>query len=77
MEIAALKKSIQQLFPLLDQLELVDELANKSQFMELTPKTELLNSGSYIKVIPLVLSGSIKVFRKDNSGMEMLASICF
>ncbi len=71
MEIAAIKKAIRQLFPLFDQLELVNELAKNSEFMELPAKTELLNSGSYIKVIPLVLSGSVKVFRTDESGREI------
>ena len=71
METAAIKKAIQRLFPLFDQLELVDELAKNSDFMELPAKTELLDSGSYIKVIPLVLSGSVKVFRTDESGREI------
>ena len=71
METEKIKRTIQQLFPLFDQLELVDELAKNSQYMELDAKTELLNSGSYIKVIPLVLSGSVKVFRTDESGREI------
>jgi len=71
METSAIKKEIQRLFPLFDQLDLVNELAKNSQFMELPAKTELLHSGSYIKVIPLVLSGSIKVFRTDESGREV------
>jgi len=71
METASIKKNIQRLFPLFDQLELVDELAKNSQYMELPPKTELLNSDSYIKVIPLVLSGSVKVSRTDESGREI------
>lgn len=32
----------------------------------------LLKSGSYIKVIPIVLKGRIKVIRKDNSEKEIL-----
>ena len=71
METEKIKRTIQQLFPLFDQLKLVDELAKNSQYMELDAKTELLNSGSYIKVIPLVLSGSVKVFRTDESGREI------
>ena len=63
MDPVTIKKTIQQLFPIFDQLELVDDLAQNSEYMKLPPKTELLNTGSYIKVIPLVLSGSIKVFR--------------
>lgn len=71
MDPIAIKKAIHQLFPVFDQLELVDDLAKNSTFMKLPPKTELLNSGSYITVIPLVLSGSIKIFRTDESGREI------
>jgi len=71
MDPVTIKKNIQQLFPIFDQLELVDDLAQNSTYMKLSPKTELLNTGSYIKVIPLVLSGSIKVFRTDESGREI------
>ena len=71
METAEIKKSIQELFPLFDQLELVDELAKNSKYMSLPPNTEILNSDSYIKVIPLVLTGSIKIFRTDDSGREI------
>ena len=71
MDPITIKKTIQQLFPIFDQLELVDDLAKNSKYMSLAPKTELLNTGSYIKVIPLVLSGSIKVFRTDESGREI------
>jgi len=71
MDPIAIKKTIHQLFPIFDQLALVDDLSKKGKYMKLPPKTELLNSDSYIKVIPLVLSGSIKVFRTDESGREI------
>ena len=71
MDIISIKKAIQQSFPLFDQLELVEELANNSQYMEVSPNTELFNTNSYIKVIPLVFSGSIKVFRTDEKGREI------
>lgn len=34
--------------------------------------TELLRVGQYIKVVPVVLSGSIRVVREDESGRELL-----
>lgn len=71
METASIKKAIQQLFPLFDQLELVDKLATNSEYMKLPANTELLNTGSYIKVIPLILTGSVKIFRTDESGREI------
>lgn len=38
----------------------------------ITANSTLLKSGSYIKVIPIVLKGRIKVIRKDNSEKEIL-----
>lgn len=47
----------------------LNELCSVHQF----PKgTELLHEGSYVKVIPLVVSGLIKVFKEDISGNEVL-----
>jgi CRP/FNR family transcriptional regulator, anaerobic regulatory protein len=34
--------------------------------------TELLHSGQYIKLVPIVLSGVLKVMREDASGRELL-----
>ena len=51
-----------ELFQELSELEAVSFLANST----------LLKSGSYIKVIPIVLKGRIKVIRKDDSEKEIL-----
>lgn len=71
MDKSGLKKLLHQYFPDFNQVELIDRLATDSRFMELTAGAELLNTGSYIKVVPLVLQGSIKVFREDNTGREV------
>jgi len=42
--------------------ELVDEILENSQIMEIPENTIILNSGQYIKVLPIVISGLVKVF---------------
>lgn len=71
MDKSSIKKLIHQYFPGFDQSELIDRLVGDSQYVELPVGTEILNTGSYIKVVPLVLKGSIKVFREDNTGREV------
>ncbi len=67
-----IKKALQRIFPIFDQIELVDDLANNAQYLKVPSETRLLEAGAYIKVIPLVLSGSVKVFRQDEEGREAL-----
>lgn len=51
---------------------LVDELMDKSQFMVIPAHTKILEEDKYIKVVPLVFEGRIKVMRKVESGKEIL-----
>ena len=45
-------------------MPLVDELTQHGSIMEIPEGTEILREGQYIKVIPLVLTGAIKVFTR-------------
>ncbi len=54
------------------EMELVDEIASIGKFMEVKEGDILMDIGSYIKSIPLLLSGAIKVLREDNEGDELL-----
>jgi len=71
MERLNLKSKLKQLFPVFEQHELVEKIANNCQYFKLPGGTELMHTGSYISVVPLVLSGSIKVFREDADGREI------
>jgi len=51
--------------------ELLKELS-ELEIVRFSANSTLLRSGSYIKVIPIVLKGKIKVIRKDNSEKEIL-----
>ena len=42
--------------------ELLDEIAVHSSIMEIPQGTVIVREGQYIKVIPIVLKGQVKVF---------------
>ncbi|HHS95438.1 MAG TPA: Crp/Fnr family transcriptional regulator [Phaeodactylibacter sp.] len=71
MDKSTVKQAIQKHFPMLNQHELVELLAKRSNYLEIPAKQEILHTGSYIKVVPLVLSGSVKVSREDEEGREL------
>lgn len=51
---------------------IVDEIIAVSTAVILTKDSAILDTGSQISVIPFVLSGSVKVFREDEDGNEIL-----
>ena len=71
MERLNLKRKLKDLFPDFEQHELVEQLVDNCQYFKLPAGTELMHTGSYITVVPLVLSGTIKVFREDTDGREI------
>ena len=44
--------------------KLQEEIVTASQVVEITADTEILREGQYVKVIPIVISGLIKVFSR-------------
>jgi len=53
-------------FPQFTEKELRENLLNECSLMSFEPNTVLMKSGQYIKVLPLVLEGSIKVIKKKD-----------
>lgn len=51
---------------------LADEIFERSQYLEIQRRQSIINQGDYIKVIPLVVTGKIKVSRQDESGKEVM-----
>ncbi len=60
---------LRKLFP---NPKLVEELKHESKLMEIPENITILNIGDYVKVVPLVIEGRIKVMRNDESGKEVL-----
>ncbi len=66
-------KVLQEHFPQLAELELQKEIAQHGTLMQVAAGATLMNYGTYIRTVPLIISGSIKVLREDErEGREML-----
>ncbi len=52
--------------------ELLEEINQVGTFKEIPEGFELIKPGSYIKSMPLIISGAIKVLREDDDGDELL-----
>ena len=57
-----------------DQFEpsLIEEINQVATFMEVVEGQDLMKPGQFIRSMPLLLSGSIKVMRPDADGNELL-----
>ncbi|MFT4666339.1 MAG: CRP/FNR family transcriptional regulator [Polaribacter sp.] len=56
---------IQKHFPNIAELKLQEEIATVGQLLHFKAGERIMDYGSYIKLVPLVISGSIKVVRED------------
>jgi CRP/FNR family transcriptional regulator, anaerobic regulatory protein len=61
-----------QLFPIFSEKELKEQMIQHSQLVDFQVDELLLRPGQYIKVLPLVIEGSVKVIREDEDGNEIL-----
>lgn len=52
--------------------ELLQEINNVGTFKEVKQGDELIRIGQYIKSMPLLLHGAIKILREDEEGFELL-----
>jgi len=60
---------LRKLFP---NPKLVEELEKESILMDIPENIKILDIDEYVKVIPLVIEGRVKVMRNDESGKELL-----
>lgn len=51
---------------------LIDEIEKSSKLLHLEAGSVMLEPGGYVKFIPLIVNGSIKVFRQGSDGGEIL-----
>jgi CRP/FNR family transcriptional regulator len=52
--------------------ELLDKLLKEGTVKTFSPEAVIIEEHEYIKNVPIVLSGSIKVFKQDEDGKEIL-----
>ncbi|WP_291867881.1 Crp/Fnr family transcriptional regulator [Maribacter sp.] len=64
---------VEQHFPYLaENIELKEEIVQVSSLVQIEKGNVILKSGTYIKVIPFLVSGLVKVFKEDETGAEVL-----
>lgn len=61
---------IRQLFHI-SHPELLQEVEKYGKAMAFPPGETIINYGNYIKTVPLILSGSVKVIKEDEEGKEV------
>lgn len=66
-DIQALKKSI----PEVSDLKLLEEILTHGQLNTFKEGDILMEPGQYIKTVPIVIEGSIKIIRTDSEGKEI------
>lgn len=54
------------------ETELLQEINNIGTFKEVQQGDELIRIGQYIKSMPLLIEGAIKILREDEEGFELL-----
>jgi CRP/FNR family transcriptional regulator len=52
--------------------ELIEEIIERGQLVHLKEGEHFLDIGKNIRTIPIILSGSLKILRKDEEGKELL-----
>ena len=67
-----LLKIVRQRFPEIAEKGLQEEIAEVGQLMHFNAGELIMDFGTYIRLVPLVISGSIKVLTQDEEGNELL-----
>src|SRR5690606_2715696 len=57
--------------PHLTDIRLLNDMATSGSLMSFSVGTSIMDPGQYIKLIPIVLDGLIKVIRTDETGKEL------
>lgn len=59
-------------FPIFSELELRKKIESVGTVRQVAEGTTIMDIGSYVKVMPLVIRGAIKILREDERGNELL-----
>jgi CRP/FNR family transcriptional regulator len=66
-----MKELVEEKFHTLFQQDLLKEITTHGRGADLQEGTVMMDYGKYIKEIPLVLSGSLRIIREDSKGNEL------
>jgi CRP/FNR family transcriptional regulator, anaerobic regulatory protein len=64
-------EKLRQALPNITDPKLIQLIMEKGQFVTFEPGKILMEPGQFIKAVPLVLDGSIKIMRMDDDGKEL------
>jgi CRP/FNR family transcriptional regulator len=67
-----LQTRLKQLFPDFTEVALLQAIEQEGQLVRRTQDEVLIEPGQFIRTIPLVLSGMLKILREDDDGHELL-----
>lgn len=67
-----MKEDLLEIFSSHFEKPLIDEILQEGRLMEVPAGETIMDIGQYIRSIPLLLSGAIKVLREDEEGDELL-----
>ncbi len=65
-------KELQEAYGFLFEKELLEEIENCGSLQKVKAGEKIIEIGSYLKNIPLLISGAIKILREDKNGDELL-----
>ena len=65
-------QNLQQLFPDLYESQIKEAITEKGTWMEIHEGEMLIDIEQYIKFMPLIMKGTMKILREDNDGKELL-----
>lgn len=65
------QEDLKEALPNLSDPKLLDRLLEKGQISTFEPGKMLTEPGQFVKAVPLVLEGSIKIMRTDEEGKEL------
>ncbi|MCB0636315.1 MAG: Crp/Fnr family transcriptional regulator [Lewinella sp.] len=66
------RMALRELFPAFRQTELIEQLLAHGQLVTLVQDEVLLHVTDYIRAVPLLLQGALRVYREDELGREVL-----
>ena len=68
----SLKEQLEEHYSAVFEDALIHEIADIGLYKEVKSGETLMEIGSYIKTMPLLLSGAVKILREDDDGDELL-----
>ena len=66
------KNTVREYFPNFVELELVEGISEYGIERDFVRGDSIIRNGEFMKYVPLIISGSIRVMREDEEGHEML-----